>query len=565
MSRSCARRQPSEAAWPIDSVAACRGSRAGRRPASPAGRCVWWPVSAIAQQPYGPPGRHLQLVGDGEAADRRRVARAADARPAAGAARGAARTASGARERSTWIESRWRRAAPPPRIQPCGRSAARREHRAASRARRPTTASTVGEPNSVRGRSARAPAAGRGAQHRAPEHAGRSASAPSATALGASGRAGPASPRRRSGGGAPARSSDASPPPQPARRRRGPAAGQQRGAARRATGAPRMRSQPELREHRRQTLAPPRLEADAPEHLVGQRQVVGAQVGPVVEDRAALLGRLGVGDRGADHRVEDLVAEVLLELRRRPRASARCACRRCSAARRATRGRGCRTRFACSMTSSAPSTPCSAKYCASEEISAQSAATRPLIVSRPSAGGQSMRMMSWLLRTSLSALRRTSSRPILPDSAALHLGQDRRTRARSRRARRPWPWRRPRRTSAIVGVASGGDVEVVGEVALRVEVDGEHVEPDPAQDVGQRSNSGGLARAALERQDGDRLGHGRATIATLAAAGSYSAATPAVGVWLATAVVSRNQIECRPTRISSPSASRLHSTLRPFT
>ena len=35
-------------------------------------------------------------------------------------------------------------------------------------------------------------------------------------------------------------------------------------------------------------------------------------------------------------------------------------------------------------------TPWSAKYCASEEISAQSEATSPLIVSSPSAGGQSI-------------------------------------------------------------------------------------------------------------------------------------------------------------------------------
>jgi hypothetical protein len=62
------------------------------------------------------------------------------------------------------------------------------------------------------------------------------------------------------------------------------------------------------------------------------------------------------------------------------------------------------------------------------------------------------------------------------------------------------------------------DVEVVGEVALGIEVDGEHVEADPAQDVRQGPNSGGLARAALERQDSDRLGHGGATIAALGCA-----------------------------------------------
>ena len=50
------------------------------------------------------------------------------------------------------------------------------------------------------------------------------------------------------------------------------------------------------------------------EHLVGQRQVVGAQVGRVVEDRHAALGRLGVAHRAPDHGGEDLVAEALLQL-----------------------------------------------------------------------------------------------------------------------------------------------------------------------------------------------------------------------------------------------------------
>ena len=46
-------------------------------------------------------------------------------------------------------------------------------------------------------------------------------------------------------------------------------------------------------------------------------------------------------------------------------------------------------------------------------------------------------------------------------------------------------------------------VEVVREVALRVEVDRKHVQPDPAQHVGQRSDHGRLARAALLREHGD--------------------------------------------------------------
>ena len=53
----------------------------------------------------------------------------------------------------------------------------------------------------------------------------------------------------------------------------------------------------------------------------------------------------------------------------------------------------------------------------------------------------------------------------------------------------------------------GVDVEVVGEVALRVEIDGEHAQPDPAEDVGQRADGGRLAGAALLGEDCDRLSH----------------------------------------------------------
>ena len=55
----------------------------------------------------------------------------------------------------------------------------------------------------------------------------------------------------------------------------------------------------------------------------------------------------------------------------------------------------------------------------------------------------------------------------------------------------------PASTSAIVGSTSGGQVEVVGEVALRVEVDGQRAHPAAAQHVGERAHGGGLARAAL--------------------------------------------------------------------
>ena len=114
------------------------------------------------------------------------------------------------------------------------------------------------------------------------------------------------------------------------------------------------------------------------------------------------LGGLGVGDRGADHGVEHLVVEVLLQ---RGVRLARVHGAHVGDVQQDAEPLQVRVveLLACSITSSAPSTPCSAKYCASEEISAQSAATRPLMVSRPSAGGQSMRTTSWRSRSFLSA------------------------------------------------------------------------------------------------------------------------------------------------------------------
>ena len=128
------------------------------------------------------------------------------------------------------------------------------------------------------------------------------------------------------------------------------------------------------------------------EELVGQRQVVGAEVGAVVEDRDAALGRLSVGDRRADRGLEDLLA-VLASARRRSRGSGGAHVRDVQhdadpvevlvvqvagdlehvedlddALQREVLGLGV--------------------------ISAWSAATRPLTVSSPSEGGQSIRTMS---------------------------------------------------------------------------------------------------------------------------------------------------------------------------
>ena len=58
----------------------------------------------------------------------------------------------------------------------------------------------------------------------------------------------------------------------------------------------------------------------------------------------------------------------------------------------------------------------------------------------------------------------------------------------------------------------GGDVEVVGEVALRVEIDGEHLEAGTAEDVGERAHRRRLAGAAFLGEDGDGFSHERGRV-----------------------------------------------------
>jgi hypothetical protein len=54
----------------------------------------------------------------------------------------------------------------------------------------------------------------------------------------------------------------------------------------------------------------------------------------------------------------------------------------------------------------------------------------------------------------------------------------------------------------------GGYVEVVGEVALRIEVDAQDLEAAAAVGVGERAHRGGLPGAALLGENGDRRGQG---------------------------------------------------------
>ena len=208
-----------------------------------------------------------------------------------------------------------------PGIQPARRSGRSGASTPQPAAARPSPLSTRGEPHSVRGaiRSS-APAAGRGAQLRraaAPRRSSQRAAPGAAGSRGAARSAGAPSRCDRRDGAAP---SCRAPPPQPASTADGE---QRRRAALTPTTAPASR-------RRRERGLRSGVEPDAPEQLVGEREVVGAEVGPVVEDRARPLGRLGVGDRRRITVSKTLSPKCSFSWRR-PRASARCACRRCSA------------------------------------------------------------------------------------------------------------------------------------------------------------------------------------------------------------------------------------------
>ncbi len=243
------------------------------------------------------------------------------------------------------------------------------------------------------------------------------------------------------------------------------------------------------------------------QHLHRQLHVVDPEIRAAIQDRHSALRRLGVGDRLADRRREQLVA---VGSPSDTNASRECVVR--MSAMFSTTPIHFRSGFSAwanSMTWLACSTPCSAKYCASADSSAQSAATNALTVSRPSAGGQSIRIRSYRSPTSG---QRPAQRQLAAHLAGQHeLGLGQRQVGRDHVV-----------VDRVAGLGAadehvadrrldvGLEIEVVRQVALRIEVDGQHRQPGPAQHVGERAHRRRLAGSTLLRQDGDRLGHASA-------------------------------------------------------
>ena len=164
---------------------------------------------------------------------------------------------------------------------------------------------------------------------------------------------------------------------------------------------------------------------------------------------------------------------------------------------------GLRLSRASSTTSIACSTPCSAKYWASAVTSARSAATSALTVNSPSEGGQSIRITSYSSGAFASARLQRQLPAHLAAQHQLGLGEaqvggdqvvvDRLGRARA-----------PRQHVGDRRLGVGRDVEVVGQVPLRVEVHRQRPDARAAQRVGERAHGGGLAGAPLLGEHGDR-------------------------------------------------------------
>ena len=119
------------------------------------------------------------------------------------------------------------------------------------------------------------------------------------------------------------------------------------------------------------------------------------------------------------------------------------------------------------------------------------------------------------------------------------------------------------------------DVEVVGQVALRVEVDRERREADAPEDVGERAHHRRLAGAALLGEDCDRDRHcAPRTIAPRRGRSADSAASADERLGLRRTArrarrrargTSTNERRWRPTTSSSPSRSGCHSIRSPLT
>ena len=173
---------------------------------------------------------------------------------------------------------------------------------------------------------------------------------------------------------------------------------------------------------------------------------------------------------------------------------------------------GLRVSRASSTTSSACSTPCIAKYCASAEISAWSAATSALTVSRPERGRAVDQDDVVVVGDARQRLAQRELAAHLAPERELGLGQV-----------------EVGGDDAVVdrvgGLGPAGedvadgrarprvDVQVVGQVALRVEVDHQHLEPERRKTSAQGPDRGRLAGSALLGEDCDGRGHGRRTLA----------------------------------------------------
>ncbi len=242
-----------------------------------------------------------------------------------------------------------------------------------------------------------------------------------------------------------------------------------------------------------------------PQQLAGEREVVGAAVGAVVEDRDRALRGLGVGDRLADHGAADLVAEPLAER-----------LQRLASVAGAHVGDVEHDREQIELGVEGLAGEVDDLHRLLDPLEGevlglgrqQSVIGRDQGVDREQPEGRGAIDQDHVALP-LQLAQGVAEGDLAPDLAGEHqlgLGEP--------HVRRDQPAMDglggPHLALEHVGqgrVRVGVGVEVVGEVALRIAVDGQHVEPEPVEDVGERAREGGLAGAPLLREDRDRRRH----------------------------------------------------------
>ena len=253
-----------------------------------------------------------------------------------------------------------------------------------------------------------------------------------------------------------------------------------------------------------------RIESEPAQQLLRDGDVVGPEVRAVIEDRDRTLGRLGIRDRGADRRLKQPVAEVLAQ---RVECLAGVAGAHVGDVQHHAEPHEVRVE---AVAGQIDHLECLLDALEREVLRL---GRQQRVVGRDQRidGQQAQRRRAvdqHQVVLALDIAHRSLERQLASHLAAerqLGLGEPevgRHDPVVDRLGRR----RAPGEHVTDRGRRLGVDIQVVGQIALRIEVDREHRQPGPAKDVRQGPHRCRLAGTALLGQHGDRRGHPRLTI-----------------------------------------------------